>query len=85
MAYYPVAQKSAIMRIRSLIVVIWFCANASLEGFIMSEDKQQNFIKQYETAATSEKFLIKSSLVVRQNLYLQLLVSVNSAGNRPLQ
>lgn len=51
----------------------------------MSEDKQQNFIKQYETAATSEKFLIKSSLVVRQNLYLQLLVSVNSAGNRPLQ
>ena len=81
MAYYPVAQKSAIMRIRSLIVMIWFCAKASL----MSEDKLKNFIKQYETAAASEKFLIKSSLVVRQNLYLQLLVSVNSAGNRPLQ
>ena len=61
--------------------MIWFCAKASL----MSEDKQKNFIKQYETAAASEKFLIKSSLVVRQNLYLQLLVSVNSAGNRPLQ
>ena len=33
MAYYPVAQKSAIMRIRSLIVMIWFCAKASLQFF----------------------------------------------------
>ena len=32
-----------------------------------------------------KSFFINASLVVRQYLYLQLLVSVYSAGNRPLQ